>query len=124
LKLTNADSLSTLGDPIADLGLALTYWHDVGDAERDAIPVARGVTAHPGFPTAEAFAEGYALRTGSDLSQLAFHRALGAMKLGVILEGVHARYLGGHTATAGYEGIDVAVPVLAARGLRQLAGRS
>ena len=36
--------LSTLGDPLADLGLALTYWHDLGDAERELIPVAVGVT--------------------------------------------------------------------------------
>jgi aminoglycoside phosphotransferase (APT) family kinase protein len=110
--------LSTLGDPLADLGLALTYWHDPGDAERGAIPVAAGVTAHEGFPTGREFAEAYARRTGRDLDALPFYLALGAMKLAVVLEGVHARYVGGHTVSAGYEGVAEAVPALVARGLR------
>ena len=49
--------LSTLGDPLADLGLTLTYWHDIGDTERAIVTVAQGVTAHPGFPTADEFAQ-------------------------------------------------------------------
>jgi aminoglycoside phosphotransferase (APT) family kinase protein len=114
--------LSTLGDPLADLGLALTYWHDHGDTERAGIPVATGVTAHEGFPTGAEFAEAYARRTGRDLGALPFYLALAAMKLAVVLEGVHARYVGGHTVSAGYEGVGDAVPALVARGL-QLVGR-
>jgi aminoglycoside phosphotransferase (APT) family kinase protein len=114
--------LSTLGDPLADLGLALTYWHDPGDEERGAIPVAAGVTAHEGFPTGREFAEAYARRTGRDLGALPFYLALGAMKLAVVLEGVHARYVGGHTVSAGYEGVADAVPALVARGLRLVGG--
>ena len=114
--------LSTLGDPLADLGLALTYWHDPGDDERARIPVAVGVTAHEGFPSGREFAEAYARRTGRDLTELPFYLALAAMKLSVVLEGVHARYVGGHTVSAGYEGVGDAVPALVARGL-ELAGR-
>jgi aminoglycoside phosphotransferase (APT) family kinase protein len=110
--------LSTLGDPLADLGLALTYWHDRDDADRAAIPVAVGVTAHEGFPTGREFAEAYARRTGRDLGELPFYLALATMKLAVVLEGVHARYVGGHTVSAGYEGVGDAVPALVARGLR------
>jgi aminoglycoside phosphotransferase (APT) family kinase protein len=112
--------LSTLGDPLADLAMTLTYWHDPGDAERAQIPVAVGVTAHKGFPTANQFAERYAGLTGRDLSQLPFYLAFSAMKLAVILEGVHARYQGGHTISDGYENAGKAVPFLVARGLRQL----
>ena len=112
--------LSTLGDPLADLGLALVYWHDRDDADRELIPVAAGVTAHEGFPTGAEVAQGYAERTGRDLSALPFHEALAAMKLAVILEGVHARYVGGHTVSGGYEGVGAAVPALVARGLRSL----
>jgi aminoglycoside phosphotransferase (APT) family kinase protein len=114
--------LSTLGDPLADLGLALTYWHDHGDDERASIPVAVGVTAHEGFPAGREFAEAYARRTGRDLTELPFYLALAAMKLAVVLEGVHARYVGGHTVSAGYEGVGDAVPALVARGL-ELPGR-
>ena len=112
--------LSTLGDPLADLGTTLAYWHDDGDRERDLIPVAAGVTAWPGFPTAAGFADRYAADSGRELRDLNFYVALGTMKLAVILEGVHARYLAGQAAGPGYETAGAAVPVLAARGLRQL----
>jgi aminoglycoside phosphotransferase (APT) family kinase protein len=112
--------LSTLGDPLADLGLTLTYWHDVGDALRAEVPVAAGVTAWPGFPSSAAVAQRYAELSGRDLGDLGFYRALGAMKLAVILEGVHARFLSGTTVSDGYERAGSAVPALVAQGLRLL----
>jgi hypothetical protein len=42
------------------------------------------------------------------------------MKLAIILEGVHARSLAGQAAGPGYEIVGAAVPVLSARGMRQL----
>ena len=109
--------LSSLGDPMADLGLALTYWADAGDEQRAAVPVAPGVTAHPGFLTSDEVAARYAELTGADLGELAYYRAFGAFKLAVILEGVNARHAGGHTVGDGYAGVGEAVPVLVERGL-------
>jgi aminoglycoside phosphotransferase (APT) family kinase protein len=114
--------LSTLGDPLADLGTTLAYWHDEGDAERALIPVAAGVTAWPGFPSAAEFAARYAVISGRELGDLSFYLALGTMKLAVILEGVHTRYLAGQGAGPGYDTAGAAVPVLVSRGLRQLRG--
>ena len=115
--------LSTLGDPLADLGMTLTYWHDVGDTERAEIPVAAGITAHDGFPTGRELAETYSRLTGIDLDNLAFYLAFGAMKLAVILEGVNSRYLAGQTVGKGYDKAGQAVPVLVSRGLRHLKER-
>jgi aminoglycoside phosphotransferase (APT) family kinase protein len=112
--------LATLGDPLADLGTTLAYWHDEGDLERALVPVAAGVTAWPGFPTAASFASCYAAASGRELRDLGFYLALGTMKIAVILEGVHARYLAGQAAGPGYDAVGAAVPVLVARGLRQL----
>jgi aminoglycoside phosphotransferase (APT) family kinase protein len=112
--------LSTLGDPIADLATTLSYWHDPGDVERGEIPVSAGLTDQPGFPTAESLAAAYAARTGRDLGNLSFYLGLAWMKLAVICEGVHARYLGGQTLGEGYAKVGPAVPLLAARGLRAL----
>jgi aminoglycoside phosphotransferase (APT) family kinase protein len=112
--------LSTLGDPIADLATTLSYWHDPGDVERGEIPVSAGLTDKPGFPTAESLAAAYAARTGRDLGNLSFYLGLAWMKLAVICEGVHARYLGGQTLGEGYAKVGPAVPLLAARGLRAL----
>jgi len=112
--------LSTLGDPLADLATTMSYWHDPGDTERWEIPVSTGVTDKPGFPTAESLAAAYAARTGRDLGNMSFYLALAWMKLAVICEGVHARYLGGQTIGEGYAKVGPAVPLLAARGLRLL----
>lgn len=114
--------LSTLGDPLADLAVTLSYWHDPGDSDRGSIPVGKpGLTDKPGFPTAAWLAAQYAARTGRDLGNLSFYMALAWMKLAVISEGVHARYLGGQTVGAGYDRVGAGVPLLAARGLRALA---
>jgi len=113
--------LSTLGDPLADLAVTLSYWHDPGDTERGQIPVGKpGLTDKPGFPTSHSLATAYATRTGRDLGNLSFYMALAWMKLAVIAEGVHARYLGGQTVGPGYEKVGPAVPLLVARGLRTL----
>jgi aminoglycoside phosphotransferase (APT) family kinase protein len=112
--------LSTLGDPLADLATTLSYWHDPGDEERAKIPVSGGLTDKEGFPTAASLAERYAARTGRDLGDFAFYLALAGMKLAVICEGVHARYLGGQTVSEGYDRVGPAVPLLVSRALKAL----
>ncbi len=115
--------LSTLGDPLADLGVCMTYWDGVGGAGEDGggLGAVWPLTA-AGFPDSLTFAQRYAAAAGADLEHLRFYRALGAMKLGVIAAGVAARFRAGHTVSAGYEGADRGVPALAARGLALLAG--
>jgi hypothetical protein len=63
----------------------------------------------------------HASLTGRDLRELSFYLAFSAMKLAVLLEGVHARYLAGQTVTDGYQGAGDAVPFLVAKGLRHLS---
>jgi aminoglycoside phosphotransferase (APT) family kinase protein len=113
--------LSTLGDPLADLGLLLTYWHDEGDDVRAAVALASGTTAMPGFPSSAELTERYAVRSGRDLADLPFHLALAAFKLASIMAGVHRRYLAGKTVGNGFEGAGAAVPLLANRGLHLLS---
>ncbi|WP_084958959.1 phosphotransferase family protein [Thermoactinospora rubra] len=112
--------MSTLGDPMADLGLTLTYWHDPGDAERASIPVAGDVTLTPGFMTAAEFAAHYAKASGRDVTDLPFYVAFGNFKLAVIVEGIHARFRQGKTVGEGFDRIGGAVPTLIARAHRML----
>ncbi|MEV7008057.1 phosphotransferase family protein [Streptosporangium sp. NPDC051022] len=114
--------MSTLGDPLADLGLTLTYWQDPGDEERASIPVAAGVTVAPGFLTAREFAAHYAEVSGADLADLDFYVAFGNYKLAVIVEGIHARFRQGKTVGEGFENIGEAVPTLLRRAARALEG--
>ncbi|SPL92005.1 possible phosphotransferase [[Actinomadura] parvosata subsp. kistnae] len=112
--------MSTLGDPLADLGLTLTYWHDHGDEERARIPVAGDVTVAPGFMNAAEFAAHYTKVSGRDISDLGFYVAFGNFKLAVIVEGIHARFRQGKTVGEGFDRIGAAVPILIARAHRML----
>jgi aminoglycoside phosphotransferase (APT) family kinase protein len=108
--------LSTLGDPLADLATWLTYYAGPGE-DGSAVPVARGLTAHDGFPTTDDIARGYAAATGRSIEGLDFYRAFTDFRLAVILEGVHARYLAGQSAGEGYDRVGASVPRLVARAL-------
>jgi aminoglycoside phosphotransferase (APT) family kinase protein len=112
--------MSTLGDPLADLGLTLTYWTDPGEADWLTTSVGAAVTSGPGFWTKASLARRYAELTGRDLSQLGYYVAFGCFKLAVVLEGIHARYLQHQTVGEGFEREGPAVPVLIERAHRML----
>ena len=101
--------MSTLGDPLADLGLTLVYWLEPGEAE---LPVGATVTAAPGFGTRAQFVEAYANLTGFDVDGLDYYVAFGCFKLAIILEGIHARFLQNATVGEGFDKIGEAVPLL------------
>lgn len=74
--------MSTLGDPLADLGLLLAFWDDErGPLLRDA-PLPGGL----GFPTRRELAEHYARITGRDVGGVDFHLLLGQYKVVVIAQ--------------------------------------
>jgi aminoglycoside phosphotransferase (APT) family kinase protein len=84
--------LSTLGDPLADLGLLYVYWQEPGDAQvqRDSL-VIPSVTTLPGFPTRRQLFDRYAEKSGRDLSSLPWYVGFGCFKLAVVCAGVAAR---------------------------------
>ena len=112
--------MSTVGDPLADLGLALMYWADPRDADLLAINVGAVVTSMPGFLTRAQVADRYAELTGRDLSDIGYYVAFGCFKLAVVLEGIHARFLQQKTVGEGFEREGPAVPVLIKRALQIL----
>jgi aminoglycoside phosphotransferase (APT) family kinase protein len=97
--------MATLGDPLTDLGLLLTYWDVLGG---DAAGSARGVVADglgpaAGFPPGADLIARYASRGSADVGPLGWHVALGCFKLAVIAEGIHYRYTLGQTVGEGFE---------------------
>jgi aminoglycoside phosphotransferase (APT) family kinase protein len=106
--------MATLGDPLADLGLALVYWSGPGD-DPNVYSVGGDVTAAPGFLSRGALAEHYARLTGRDVSGLGYYMAFGCFKLAVVLEGIHARFLQRKTVGEGFEREGQAVPALIER---------
>ncbi|MFF0817535.1 phosphotransferase family protein [Rhodococcus sp. NPDC003318] len=81
--------LSTLGDPLADVGALLGYWAQADDEVAGPF-VASTVD---GFPTRDELAEVYFTETGRDPAALGFWHALSLWKLAIIAEGVLRRTL-------------------------------
>ncbi|TDV37769.1 phosphotransferase family protein [Actinophytocola oryzae] len=107
--------MSTLGDPLTDLGLLQAYWDPV---TRPLLGVRHAPSANPGFPTADQLAQRYAETSGRDIGDLRFYRALGYFKLAVIAEGIHRRHLAGATVGTGFEKVGRAAHTLVDAGLR------
>jgi aminoglycoside phosphotransferase (APT) family kinase protein len=84
--------LSTLGDPLADVGLFYIYWQDASDAASQlSAGILPTVTTLPGFPTRRELLERYASRTGADLGTLPWYIGFACFKLAVVVAGVAAR---------------------------------
>jgi len=86
--------MTTVGDPLADLGLTLTYWtmpQQPGGAENRV-----GANA-PGFLSREEFLARYSARSGRDVANVAWYEVLGHFKLAVIVMQIYARYRAGQT---------------------------
>ncbi len=117
--------MSTLGDPLADLGLTLSYWADSSDDRSWLdINVGAGITAQPGFFSRAEFAARYAELTGRDISGIGYYIAFGYFKLAVVLEGINARFQQNLTVGEGFDREGPAVPVLIARAHRALDSAS
>jgi aminoglycoside phosphotransferase (APT) family kinase protein len=108
--------LSTLGDPLADLGLYVTYRErpHLGDDQ-----MANPAQA-PGFPSTEDLVERYVARTGFDLDLLAWYVAFGHFKVAASLEAIHFRYTRGLTSGPGFDLVGAEVLRLVDRGLAWL----
>ena len=105
--------MSTIGDPLADLGLTLVYWPDAGDVDEFKKGFSNvTITAADGFPSRIDVVERYAKATGTDVEGVTWYWAFGFFKLAVILEGIHARFLQGKTVGEGFDKIGERVPPL------------
>ncbi|QES40705.1 acyl-CoA dehydrogenase [Streptomyces venezuelae] len=108
--------MSTLGDPLTDLGLLVMY---SAKLEVPDSPVSTTAGA-PGHPDPAELIERYAARSGRDVSAVSWYTAFAWFKLAVILEGIHYRYTLGQTVGAGFDRIGELVPVFIQHGLTTL----
>lgn len=109
--------LSTLGDPLTDLGLLLFYWREPGEGQLALTPA---VTTAPGFPGRVDLAARYVERTGVGLEELAFYEALAHFKFAVIAQGIAARVAADGMAGQDFGDLDAEVLRIAEDGLARL----
>lgn len=110
--------MATLGDPLVDLGTALSYW---GGTDSRTRMVTSDATAPGVVMPAEEAALRYAARTGLDLDDLDWYRALGSFRIAVILQQIHIRWVRGQTRDDRFEVLGDLVGPLAEGALESLA---
>jgi aminoglycoside phosphotransferase (APT) family kinase protein len=88
--------ICTLGDAMADVGLLLVHWAEVGDS--DQFLDAPAPSSAEGFCTRNELLARYEATSGRNVEQVEYYMAFGYWKLACILEGVYARYRAGFGA--------------------------
>lgn len=109
--------MSTIGDPLADLGWMLSFWREPGDPVDPVLSERTEVTRLPGFSSREELIDRYRDRTGRDLQDVAWYTVLAIWKLAILLEGSYARHLSGVTDDPFFADLEEGVPALAERAL-------
>ncbi len=104
--------MSTVGDPLIDLGLLLSYWPQADDPEVFAGSL-RSVTMQPGWMKRSEIIERYATRSGRDLSNVAYYHIFAVFKLAVVIQQIFFRYHAGQTRDARFADFDERVDALA-----------
>ena len=114
--------MATLGDPLLDLALMLTYQRRAGIvAGRESTdPATSDATLAPGYLSAEEIMALYEEGSGRELKGFGFHLGLACFKLAGISEGVRYRHINRQTVGAGFEGSGSTVPLLLELGLESL----
>lgn len=93
--------MTTVGDPLADVGAAMSYWIQADDP--DLLKNGLGkvpVTVYPGFMSRQEFMEAYAKKSGRDLTNINFYLTFAYFKLAVICQQIYYRYKKGQTNDA------------------------
>jgi aminoglycoside phosphotransferase (APT) family kinase protein len=103
--------MATVGDPLFDLAVSLSYWTEPGDSQ-ELKAVMPTVTSTPGFMTRREFMDRYAERSGRDLSEMHWYMIFGYFKLAVILQQIYARWKKGQTGDARFANFNQRVRTL------------
>jgi len=86
--------MATVGDPLTDLGIMLSYVTELTD---NPVLLAFNLKPHAGSLTRQEIAQLYATKSGQSLDNLVYYYAFGTFKLGVIAQQIYYRYKMGYT---------------------------
>lgn len=89
--------MATIGEPLADLGMAIAYWAWANRPEIRAASIP-SLTLEPGWYSREQVLERYAGQTGRDVTNVGYFEVLGVFKLAVIVQQIYLRFYEGQTA--------------------------
>lgn len=90
--------MTTVGDPLADLGAAMSYWIQKDDPELLQTGLGKPpVTVEEGFYTREEFIQRYSEKSGRDSSEIHYYLTFAYFKLAGIVQQIYYRYKQGQT---------------------------
>ena len=88
--------MTTIGDPLMDLGNTLAYWIQADDPA--PVQAMRRQPSHaPGMLTRQEFADYYAERAGIEINNLDYYYTYGLFRLAGIVQQIYYRYYHGQT---------------------------
>jgi aminoglycoside phosphotransferase (APT) family kinase protein len=105
--------MTTVGDPLVDLGTLLNYWPDPDDPPDAWRGSSTEGLRELGLPTRAEVVDRYAKRTGFDCERARWYEAFAQWKTAVVVRQLHHRWLQGDSANPRHETIADAIPVLA-----------
>lgn len=103
--------MCTVGDPLMDVGTALSYWAEAGDGTFER---SFNLTWLPGNLTRQQFADRYAGRSGRDVSNMLYYYVFGLFKNTVVMQQIYARWKKGLTQDERFAGLLLGIQSLSA----------
>ncbi|HEY2461808.1 MAG TPA: phosphotransferase family protein [Candidatus Acidoferrum sp.] len=103
--------MCTIGDPLTDVGTALTYWVDPHDSE-ELKKLRWGPTNVAGSLTRAELLNRYAEKTGRDVSRMVFYLTFARFKVAVIVQQIYYRYHQGFTLDERFASMPELIKVL------------
>ncbi|RWZ58123.1 phosphotransferase family protein [Halobacillus fulvus] len=90
--------MTTVGDPLADVGAAMSYWIEKDDPELLKTGLGKPpVTVTDGFYTREEFIQRYAEKSGRNVEHIHYYVTFAYFKLAGIVQQIYSRYKKGQT---------------------------
>ena len=105
--------MSTLGDPMVDLGIALGYWRERVDVEVAKLSDIEPHTFKAGFQSRAEMLQRYAKRTGRDVSSFPFYLSWALWKNATVVQQIYVRYVRGQTSDPRFAQLGPHPPALA-----------
>jgi aminoglycoside phosphotransferase (APT) family kinase protein len=105
--------LSTIGDPLADVGYLTVTWAEPEDPADTSFANLNALTRKDGFLSREGLIARYEERSGRSISAINWYQALALWKAAVFMEGNYKRFLAGNSDDEYLRFFDTGVPALA-----------
>ena len=112
--------MTTLGDPLVDIGTLLNYWPDAKDSIAEKRFNHTGME-RMGLPSRAEIVQRYAQRSGLDLSVIGWYEAFALWKTATVIQQLHHRWKVGDSSDPRMETVAEPVPRLIHNAAKSLA---